>query len=260
MIHTTKKGESPIIRKFHILLAALILLLGLSACSNESNQQKPSDTAEIADSTQQNGQTVESETASSEQSNIYFAFLLEDGTEKTVLLPDIDPACQAELHLAPLDDTGVSNRIVLYSRASGTDINPETAYVYDGETGEELPLTPPGDVLAQYLSVNNTENAWVLHIGGSDYSIDKTQFSDYADEELFDTPDFSQYNDFYVENGLLYCRIRILCTNALAGYAKESLLIRYGFEAGAIIPVEITFCKSENTSSVPTAESESQPS
>ncbi|MGM9626394.1 MAG: hypothetical protein ACI3XM_11885, partial [Eubacteriales bacterium] len=59
-------------------------------------------------------------------------------------------------------------------------------------------------------------------------------------------------------NGQLYCRIRILCVGTPTGYAKESLLIRYGFEAGAMIPVEITFCKSENTSSVPTAESETQ--
>ncbi|MGM9624701.1 MAG: hypothetical protein ACI3XM_03225, partial [Eubacteriales bacterium] len=79
----------------------------------------------------------------------------------------------------------------MYGRVSGTGASLETAYVYDGKTGEELPLTPPGDVLAQYLSVSNTENAWVLHIGGSDYSIDKTQFSEYAADELYDTPDFS---------------------------------------------------------------------
>lgn len=183
-----------------------------------------------------------------------YTFSLENGEEMTITLYGNDPAAFAELHLAQLDNTEVFNRVVLHREASGTGVSIEHAHVFDGTTGDALPVTPVADCIAQYVTVANTEDAWILTVAGTDYRIEKAQFADYPTEELLEIPDFSLHHDFSIENGQLFCTVRMLCAGPDTGFAAESLRIRYGFGDAMIVPAEITFLKTETTPNSPVTE------
>lgn len=229
--------------KIYILCAVLFLgILAVTACSDDSTHSEETGTG-----TAETQIPVTSTGSATDTDGYPYSFTLDDGTEKTIYFSDSDPADYAELHLAQLDDTGVPNRIVLHRWAGGTGVYIENAYVFDGTTGENLPVTPPEDIIAQYLTVDNTNEGWILHIGGAEYTISKEQFADYAADQIYETPDFSHQIDYSVENGQLYCAIGILCAGMGTGYAEESLSVRYQYAAGtdgtpgAVIPAEITF-------------------
>ncbi len=198
-------------------------------------------------------ETLPVETASAVPTHPY-TFSLENGEEETIILTGNDPEFFAELHLAQLDDTDVLNRIILHRRVSGSGVSVEHAHVFDGTTGDALAVTDVGDVIAQYVTVRTTDTAWILTVAGVDYTIEKAQFADYPAEELCEVPDFSMVHDFSVENGQLYCTVRILCAGPGTGFASESLRIRYSYQDGAIVPAEIMFLKTEPTPNSPVSD------
>ncbi len=234
---------------FHIL-SLVLLLLAFSACT-----AAPSSTEDTVD-TPNAAQTTENAhnpTDPLQTTGVGYPYdvILDNGNTVTLTLEGSDPAYHTELHLAALDDTDILNRVVLHKEAGGTGICIEHAYVLDGETGEELPVTAVDEVLSQFVSVSVTDDAWILTVSGVEHRIEKAQFADYPAEQIWDVPVFSQYNDFYMENGQLYCNVGILCAGMGTGYAAESLRIRYGYENGAIVPAEITFLKTESIPNAP---------
>lgn len=183
-----------------------------------------------------------------------YTFTVENGEEITVYLPR-EPEEWAELHLCDLDGTGNLNRVILHNTANGTGLWLEEVRVFDGACGEELAVVPVDDVIAAYVAVADSGDWWTLTISGAEYKIDKAQFSDDLADQLYEMPGFDSYRNFFVEHGQLYCDIGIVCAGAGMGFAKESLRIRYGCDAGRIVPAEITFLRdaSESSDDIPTA-------
>ncbi|MBQ7982326.1 MAG: hypothetical protein IJ302_02065, partial [Clostridia bacterium] len=163
-----------------ILLLAAVLGLMLSACGTQPgetpDQTETSAASETAD-------TV-TDAVTQVPEGYPYTFTVENGEEITVFLPR-EPEEWAELHLCDLDGTGNLNRVILHNTASGTGLWLEEARVFDGESGEELAVTPVDDVIAAYVAMSDGGDWWLLTISGAEYKIDKAQFSDYPAEELY---------------------------------------------------------------------------
>ena len=237
--------------------ALVFLVLSFCFCLNACSTQQRNDTQDTADTITKT--TDDKITEEITAPNVYpYTVTLENGHTKTVSLHGADPQLYAQLYLAQLDDTGTLNRVILY-RPTGdhqdADAIREEVYVFDGMTGESIPVTPVEDVLKQFLTVDSMESAWVLHIGGAEYHINKTQFP--PEQSLLEIPCFDKDQNFSINNNQLFCTVGILCAeNPLDGttsYARETLLIRYGYDVQTreMVPVELTFQKSETTISGP---------
>ncbi len=240
--------------KYLILILMLSVVLLFSSCSADVTQDDPPNIKTADETEAQTTTETVSETGSKTPTYAY-TFILDSGDEKTITLYGSNPADSAELHLVQLDNTDILNRVVLHREVSGTGVSIEHAHVFDGSTGEALPITGVSDTIAQYVTVSSEETAWILSVAGTEYRIEKTQFSDCAPEELFESPDFSAIHDFSVENGQLICTVRILCAGSDTGFATESLRIRYGYSDGAILPVELSFIRTENSPNSPVTNS-----
>lgn len=233
----------------------IFLVLSFCFCLNACSTQQRKDTQDTADTIIKT--TDDKITEETTAPNVYsYTVTLENGQTKTVSLHGADPQLYAQLYLAQLDDTGTLNRVILY-RPTGdnqdADAIREEVYVFDGKTGESIPVTPVEDVLKQFLTVDSMESAWVLHIGGAEYHITKEQFISDTKSKLYETPHFDSNYNFSINNNQLLCTVGIRCADGISGYAKETLMIRYGYEPqlNEMIPVEITFQKSETTISGP---------
>ncbi len=169
---------------------------------------------------------------------------LDNGTVKTITLYGCDPEYYAELHTAKLDGSGTPNKVVIHPQDRGTGILLEKVYVLDGQSGELIPVTPVSDVIKYNLETSErSENGWTLYINGKGHLIDIKQFSEYDEQQIYSSPNLSEYLDFSVENGELICRVGILCAGHLTGYADEVILIRYGYANGEMIPFDISLEK-----------------
>ncbi len=169
-----------------------------------------------------------------------FAVMLDDGSEITVSLPR-DPEYHAELHLCTLSGEDVPVRAVLYNVADGTGLLLEEVRIFSGTDGTEYPLTPPDEILDRYVVFSDGADAWHMTVLGAEYQIPKAQFSDYPAEALFPLPNPSMWQNFYVENGQLFCRVSLLCAGDGTGFAAETLKIRYDLTDGTVTAAEITF-------------------
>ncbi len=168
---------------------------------------------------------------------------LHSGAKATLYLNGNDPNWYAEVQTAQIDDTGVPNTVVLHRFANGTGIGIYHAYVLDGTNGNLIPVTPVDEVIEEYVEVSSNDDAWILKISGKNYTIDKAQFADYPADTICDIPRFDFIRQFAVVNDQLICKVGIFCAGDGTGFAEENLYIRYGYDNGKIIPVEISVQK-----------------
>lgn len=171
-----------------------------------------------------------------------FEVMLDDGTEITVSLPR-DPDLYAEVHLCTMTGEETPVRVILQNLADGTGLLLEEARVFSGEDGTEYPVVAPDEILARYAAFSDGEDAWSITVSGAEYLIPKAQFADADAKTLLALPDASVQQNFYVENGQLYCRVFFLCTGDGTGFAAESLNIRYDLVDGTVTASEITFLR-----------------
>ena len=171
-----------------------------------------------------------------------FSFLLDSGEEITVSLPR-DPELFAELHLCTMSGEETPVRAVLTDIADKAGLLLDEARIFSGEDGTEYPVVSPDEILNRYAVFSDSEDAWHMTVSGAEYQIPKAQFADSPAESLLSLPDPSKQQNFYVENGQLYCRVFFLCTDTEDGYAAESLRIRYDLTDGIVTASEITFLR-----------------
>ena len=210
----------------------MLLICALTACTPE-RVELPSSTGNDTKHPTDTSSTV---TEPNIPKDFPFTFSVDDADDITIKLPR-DPALWAELHLLALDGTDSLNRVILHT----VDDELEEARVFDGMTGNEIFVTPIKDILARFVSTEDDGTHWSIRIGGADFRISKDQFTDSAEEDFLTLPDFTRRCDYFVEHGVHFCRVRPMCTSQENGFANETLLIRYGFENGVVIPAEITF-------------------
>lgn len=231
-----------------VLLTALLLLIGCT----QSDPSKAVQTTDAASApVPQTAEPAEPDTPPSVES-YPFAIMLDDGTEITVSLPR-DPEYYAELHLCALSGEETPVRVILQNLAGGTGVLLEEARVFSGDDGTEYPVVSPDEVLGRYVTFTDSEDAWHMTVEGAEYLIPKAQFSDYPTEALFPLPNPSMWQNFYVENGQLFCRVSFLCAGDGTGFAAETLRIRYDLIDGTVTASEITFERPEIAESEETA-------
>ena len=90
-----------------------------------------------------------------------------------------------------------------------------------------------------------------MTVSGAEYQIPKSQFADYPADQLLTDPDPTQFQNFFVENGQLFCRVSLLCAGNGTGYAAETLKIRYDIVDGTVTAAEITFERPEEYADTP---------
>ncbi len=172
---------------------------------------------------------------------------LADGSVKTLEFTDgYDPALYAESYTAQIDNTGVPNTVILHKIYGGTGVFVNRPYVLDGTTGEQIPVRPVDEVIRDYVNITSSDEGWTVSIRGENHLIKRSQFADYPDDMIADSPDLSLINHFYVEDGQLICKVGILCAGNGTGFAKEYIYISYGYDSGTIRPFEVTV-KRENS-------------
>ena len=169
-----------------------------------------------------------------------FSFILDDGTEISITLP-YDPEYDSEMHLCSLSDTDTLAHVLIHNVPSDGGIQPEEIRVFSGEDGHEYSVTTVNEVLSRYVTIYSEDTDWRMAVNGADYMIPKAQFSDDPSVSLLENPDPTRKQDFFVENGQLFCRVSFLCTAAEDGYADETLKIRFDIVDGAVSAAEITF-------------------
>ncbi len=177
-----------------------------------------------------------------------FEVMLDDGTEITVSLPR-DPDLYAEVHLCTMTGEETPVRVILLDIADDAKLLLDEARAFSGEDGTEYPVVSPDEILARYAVFTDSADAWRITVSGAEYLIPKAQFADADAKTLLALPDASVQQNFYVENGQLYCRVFFLCTDnspdggTETGFAAESLKIRYDLVDGTVTASEITFLR-----------------
>ena len=231
-------------------MAALFLCLALTAsvlssCTvGRSNDNTPVTESIPAPMTAE--QTAETEAPFTDA--FPFSFALDDGTEITTTLP-CDPEYFAEMHLCALSDTESLTHVLIYNIMSDSGEPLEEVRVFSGDDGRELPVVPVNEILSRYVSITSEEDHWRMTVGGAEYQISKSQFTDVPAEQLRTEPDATRYQDFYAENGQLFCRVSFLCADTEAGIAKETLKIRMELIDGTLTAAEISFERPETEES-----------
>ena len=225
--------------RYHRFAAALMLALvvWLCGCSSSDTAEQVTESAPIpaaaAPAEPDTPPTVES---------YPFAVMLEDGSEIEITLPR-DPELWAELHVCAFADETTA-RVVLYNVADSADSSVEEARAFSGDDGTEYRVVSPAEILDRYMTVSDGADAWTITVGGAEYAISKAQFADQAGA-LLSVPDASRRQDFFVENGRLYCRVAFSCTEDGTSFAAETLTIRYDLIDGMLTAAEIAFERTE---------------
>ncbi len=180
-----------------------------------------------------------------EGANAYkYDVVLSDGSIKTLTMTDgYDPVVYAEDYTIQLDDTDTPNHVVLHKVSGGTGIFVNRPYVLDGTTGERIPVTPVDEIIEKYIEISANDEVWIIRIAGKEYPIAKSQFSDYPPDQICEMPRLDCIQHFTVVNNRLLCKVGIFCAGNGTGFAEENIYIRYGYEAGKIVPVEVSVQK-----------------
>ena len=222
-----------------LLLCAVLLISCNPAAQNEAVTESAQMPETAAPAIPDTPPTVES---------YPFAVMLDDGEEITVSLPR-DPDRYAELLLCTVTGEETPVRVILLDIAENENQLLDEARALSGEDGTEYPVTSPDEILARYAVFADGEDAWRITVSGAEYLIPKSQFADVPAESQLALPDASKQQNFYVENGQLFCRVFFQCTeNAFDGstdprFAAESLVIRYDLVDGTVTAAEITFLR-----------------
>lgn len=164
-----------------------------------------------------------------------FAVMLDSGEEITVDLPT-DPELSAELHLCAFTGVETPARVVLYNAIGDM----EEARIFSGDDGAEYPVVTPGEILDRYVTFTDSTDAWLMTVSGAEYQIPKAQFAD-TEANLLPLPNPAELQNFYVENGQLFCRVSFQCASDAEITAAETLKIRYDLTDGTVTAAEITF-------------------
>ena len=234
----------PFSRNRILSLALILLILALCACTTapsgtETGSQAASDLPTMpetaAPAVPDTPPTVES---------YPFSVLLDNGEEITVTLPR-DPELYAELHLCAMSGEEIPVRTVLLDVSDDPARLLDEVRVFSGEDGTEYPVITPTEILNRYAVFADGEDAWRMTVSGAEYLIPKAQFAHLPTDSLFAFPDPSKQQNFYVENGQLFCRVFFLCADTEDGYAAESLRIRYDLIDTTVTASEITFLRTE---------------
>lgn len=224
-----------------ILFSLLITASNLCACSFDGGDTVTSDTAPAPMTVEQ---TVPIEQPVFEP--YPFFIYLDDGTEIEISLPR-DPELYAELHLCSLSAEESPSHVLIHSTESGTGVLIEEVRVFSGDDGTEYPVISVNEIVSRYVVLSDEETQWRMTVNGAEYLISKEQFADYPPEQIFAVPDLSQFHNFFVENGQLYCRISLLCAGNGTGFAAETLKIRYHIADNTVTAAEITFERPDTT-------------
>lgn len=164
-----------------------------------------------------------------------FAVMLDSGDEITIDLPT-DPELSAELHLCAFTGVETPVRVVLYNAIGDM----EEARVFSGDDGAEYPVVTPSEILDRYVTFTDSTDAWLMTVSGAEYQIPKAQFAD-TEANLLPLPNPAELQNFYVENGQLFCRVSFQCASDAEITAAETLKIRYDLTDGTVTAAEITF-------------------
>ena len=224
-----------------VLLAFAIIPYTLSACNSQTETEKTTETSPHPMTAEQTV-PIEQPVFDTHPFSIYLA----DGTEIEITLPR-DPELYAELHLCNLSDDQSPAHVLIHSTESGTGALIEEVRVFSDDDGTEYSVVPVNEILSRYVIIAAEETQWRMTVNGAEYLISKEQFADYPPEQIFAEPDFSQFHNFYVENGQLYCRISLLCAGNGTGFAAETLKIRYHISDNTVTAAEITFERPDTT-------------
>ena len=242
-MHKTFHGIRRITAAVSALLLSAALLIGCTSTAAGDAAQAASDTPAIPETAAPAVPDVPPTTES-----YPFSFMLDDGTELEISMP-CDPELWSELHLCPLGDGETPARIVIYTLAHGTDMSHEEARAFNGDDGTEYPVISANEILSRYVTIYSEDEHWRMTVGGAEYFISKAQFAEYAAEEIRTDPDPTVYQNYFVENGQLFCRVSFLCAgNDASGFAAETLKIRYDLTDGTVTAAEITFERAETES------------
>jgi len=164
-----------------------------------------------------------------------FAVMLDSGEEITIDLPT-DPELSAELHLCAFTGVETPVRVVLYNAIGDM----EEARIFSGDDGAEYPVVTPSEILDRYVTFTDSTDAWHMTVSGAEYQIPKAQFAD-TEANLLPLPNPAELQNFYVENGHLFCRVSFQCASDAEITAAETLKIRYDLTDGTVTAAEITF-------------------
>ncbi len=164
--------------------------------------------------------------------------LLDDGTEVTVTLPR-DPELLAELHLCAMSGEEILVRAVICDLGGDMGHPVEEVYAFSGDDGSAYRVVSPAEILNRYVTLADAEDAYLMTVSGAEYQIPKAQFAE--TDILLALPDPARSQNFYVENGQLFCRVSFLCDASHAVFAAETLKIRYDLTDGVLTAAEITF-------------------
>lgn len=237
-----KQLSAPHLHKYTALLTLLAAVIVLCGCTAHTDSDAATTDSAIV-SIPETAAPATPDTPPAVES-YPFSVMLEDGSEIEISLP-CDPEQWAELHVCALSDTETHARVVLYNIAHGTELSLEEARVFSGDNGTEYPVVSPNEILSRYVTIYDETDAWRMAVGGADYEISKSQFSDYPADQILTTPDPTLQQNFFVENGQLFCRVSFLCAGNGTGFAAETLKIRYDLTDGTLTAAEITFERAE---------------
>lgn len=210
-----------------LLLTGILMLFG---CNSAVPQETTTDTPAVPETAEP---AIPDAPPSVE--SYPFAVMLDSGEEITIDLPT-DPELSAELHLCAFTGVETPARVVLYNAIGDM----EEARIFSGDDGAEYPVVTPGEILDRYVTFTDSTDAWLMTVLGAEYQIPKAQFAD-TEAALLPLPNPAESQNFYVENGQLFCRVSFLCADTETGFAAETLKIRYDLTDGTVTAAEITF-------------------
>ncbi len=230
-----RRGRSVVM----LLLALCVVSASLGGCETADGAEHNENVADTLDELKSDTGTIAPNEAEIPEVGYNYDVALEDGSNKTLTLYGYDPKYYASTYEVQLDDSDTPNRVVIHQEAGGTGYFIDKAYVLDGKSGEVIPITPVADVLDEYVEITSNDDEWIFTVSDKEYVISKSQFSDYTPGMIYDIPNLSCINDFVIIEGQLLCTISPLCAGILTGYSEEKIYIRYGYDNGSIVPVDV---------------------